>query len=446
MVKEKNSSISRQYYYIFFLKKKTRECKIFIIICSIKRLSMDIYNEVAVYEWLADWYLKNADKHGWDHTKNVCNPDVCGHGVRIPVQIWRHRRTGEEQLAWKMVRPDWPKTEYSVVKKYSCFYVCKRGHTHLCSCQHCNSEERGLVVENQNGNKVCRISGCVVQITREYDWREKKKGAFAPRKARLPDPGGPHSEFAVRAAEQQSRASSSSSSQPHFHNTIDLKMMQSAHRCVVDCLFSHLRQELFYNTRRAKYKQILNKTHQYVKRQRREGKTAYVAQMTTIAINMGWFSNCTYETVVKAQDPSAVVRNICPLIVAFYKCCNALDTHQITFKSFLTFCISFLYCTVRGVRLFNDVEVIPKFSQISFLLPHPSACEAFMKCLWAFYEDTVSPTQQNFLTKTMNHIREVLNFRLDTREKAVAFVKRCEAMTVALREQYSGIIDAAMNS
>jgi len=291
-----------------------------------------------------------------------------------------------------------------------------------------------LLVENQNGNKVCRISGRIVQITREYDWREKKKGAFSARKTRLPDPGA--STFMMGSNSLNAGHSG------HFHNTVDLKMMQSAHRCVVDCLFSTLRQELFYNTRRAKYRQILNKAQQYIKRCKRENKPCFVHKISSIAIDMGWFSNCTYEQVVKVQDPTAVVQNVCPLIVAFYKCCNLLNTEYILFKGFLSFSISFLYSTTRGVEI-HGVRIIPKFANISFLLPHPSSCESFMKCLWSFYEDSTSPTQQNFLTKTMNLIREVLNKYLTTKEKAQAFVRNCETMTVNLRNQYGGALDSA---
>ncbi len=393
---------------------------------------IDPKDDALVYAWIADWYSMN----GAAHTREPCSPETCGHSATIPIQVWKHNATGEERLAWKMVRPPWPKGSYEKLegRSYSCIYVCKRGHTHLCSCNHCNSGENGLLVENQNGNKVCRISGRVVQITREYDWREKKKGAFAPRKTRLPDPGA--SGLIINSNDSRQVGL--------LHNTVDLKMMQSAQRCVVDCLFSTLRQELFYNTRRAKYRQILNKTQQYIKRCKRENKPCFVHQLSTIAIDMGWFSNCTYETVVRAQDAPAVVQNICPLIVAFYKCCNFLDTEQILFKGFLSFAVSFLYSTGRGVKI-HGAQVIPKFANIGFLLPHPSSCEQFMKCLWSFYEDSSSPTQQNFLTKTMNHIREVLNKYLNTKEKAEAFVRNCEATTVNLRNQYGSMLDSALH-
>ena len=387
--------------------------------------SMDPHNEAEVYTYIADWYSRN----GAAHTREPCSSETCGHGVSIPVQVWKHTSTKKEALAWKMVRPPWPKGTYETVKKHSCIYVCKNGHTHLCICKHCNSAERGLLVENQNGNKVCRISGRVVQITRECDWREKKKGAFAPRNARLPYPG-------VSAMNPDLNISGAL-----FHNTVDLKMMKSARSCVIDCLFSPLRQELFFNTRRAKYRQILNKVQQYVKRCKRENKPCFVHQISTIAIDTGWFSNCTYETVLQAQDPQAVVQNICPLVVAFYKCCNMLDSEQVLFKGFLAFAVGFLYSTSRGVKIY-DVQVVPKFCSISFLLPHPSACESFMKCLWSLYEDSASPTQQNFLTKTMNRIREVLNKHLTTPKKARVFVRACETMTVSLRDQYSTVLDS----
>ena len=385
-------------------------------------MSVDPHDNLAVYGWIADWYARN----GAAHTREPCSVAGCSHGMSIPVQVWKHSSTKEEALAWKMVRPSWPKGTYEIVKRYSCIYVCKNGHTHLCSCNHCDSADRGLLVENQNGNKVCRISGRVVQITREYDWREKKKGAFAPRKSRLPDPG-------ASGLKQNNLGA-------QFHNTVDLKMIKSARGCVVDCLFSPLRQELFYNTRRTKYRQILNRAQQYVKRCKRENKPCFVHQISTIAIDAGWFSNCTYETVLRAQDPPAVVRNVCPLVVAFYKCCNMLETEQVLFKGFLGFAVSFLYSTSRGVKI-HGVQIVPKFSNISFLLPHSSACESFMKCLWSLYEDSSSPTQQNFLTKTMNRIREVLNKHLTTIEKAQRFFRSCEAMTVSLRDKYGSVLE-----
>lgn len=396
---------------------------------------LDPRDDAAVYAWIAAWYSAND----YSHTREPCNPSVCGKSFTIPVQVWKHNATGEERLAWKMVRPQWPRGTYRKLdgRSYSCVYVCKNGHTHLCSCDHCNSAETGLLVENQNGNMACIISGRVVQITREYDWREKKKGQFAPRKSRLSDPGA-----AALILNSSDFAASGQAGQ--FHNTITLKLMQSAHRCVVDCLFSKLRQELFYNMRRTKYQQILNKAQQYIKRCKRENKPCFVHHISTIAIDMGWFSNCTYETVVKAQDPPAVIQTVCPLIVAFYKCCNLLASDQILFKGFLSFSVSFLYSTVRGVKI-HDVQVIPKFSNISFLLPHPSACESFMKCLWSFYEDSASPTQQNFLTKTMNLIREVLNRYLTTKEKAETFVRNCETATVSLRNQYGSVLDANLH-
>ena len=117
-----------------------------------------------------------------------------------------------------------------------------------------------------------------------------------------------------------------------------------------------------------------------------------------------------------------------------------LETEQVLFKGFLGFAVSFLYSTSRGVKI-HGVQIVPKFSNISFLLPHPSACESFMKCLWSLYEDSSSPTQQNFLTKTMNRIREVLNKHLTTIEKAQRFFRSCEAMTVSLRDKYGSVLE-----
>lgn len=384
-----------------------------------------------VYNWIADWYVSN----GAPHTKESCDPHSCGAGIEIPIQVWEHKETKQRALAWKRVHPEWSKGDYVILpERVRGIYVCKNGHTHLCAGDRCNS----VPVDNHNGNKVCPLSGRVVRVISQYDWREKKKGAFAPRKTKMTDPGATRL-MMLNGSNAEHEGGPLARRAVQLHNTVDLKLIQLAQRCIVDCLFSQLRQELFFNSRRGKYRQIVNKAQQYIKKCRRQNVTAHVAYINNIAISCGWFSNCTYETVMQAQDPRAVVMNLCPLVVSYYKVINGLNPQQVYFKSFLTFAVSLLYSTTRGVNMYG-VQVIPKFAHISFLLPHPSACESFMKCLWSLYEDNSSPTQQNFLTKTMNNIRNTLNKHLTDATKASAFANHCDSGTVALRNHYSGIM------
>lgn len=392
-------------------------------------------NTAAVYQWL----LTSAISHGITTAGDGCTRSKCGPGKHVPVQVWR-RRDGTEALAWQLSRPNWAKSEYTIAKKYKCFFICKNKHFHNCAVGSCNSADCGMVVENSNGNKVCLTSGRVVEITTVCDWREKKKGQFVARRVKAINPGAQPSlhYFKTNGPLPPTPA--------HLigrcHNTIDLKLIQTASRVVVDCLFSKMRQEFYYNTRRYKKQSIELKAQQIIKRNRRTKKITYVADLNLIGINQGWFSNSTYENVVKSQDPEACTQNVAPMLVALYKKINILVCDQPAVKSFLSFCIATLFCTIRGINL-HGVQIIPQFRNMRYLLPEPFQVECLSRTLWSFYADG-SPSQQNFLTRTQNQIRAAFNSNLKTKEQATAFVHDFRVLTVNLREQYGDRISTSL--
>ena len=399
---------------------------------------VDVMDSTSVYQWL----LASAASKGITRAGNGCTLPGCGPGKQVPVQVWRrHDGTQSDALAWQLSRPNWAKSEYAIVKKYKCFFVCKNKHFHHCAVGVCNSADCGMIVENNNGNKVCLTSGRVVQITTEYDWREKKKGQFAPRRARQINPGTQPSLLFLKTTQL------TTPTEPvvgRFHNTIDLKMMQTAARVVVDCLFSKMRQEFYFNARRSKKQSIEIKAQQTIKSNRRNKKITYVAELNLIGINQGWFGNSTYENVVKAQDPEACTQNVAPMLVALYKKINNLTCNQPTFKSFLSFSIAALFCTIRGVNL-HGIQIIPQYRNMRYLLPEPFQVECLSKSLWSFYADG-SPSQQNFLTRTQNQIRAAFNKNLKTKEKAAAFVRDLRILTITLRDQYGDTISTNLFS
>lgn len=396
---------------------------------------VDIMDSASVYQWL----LGSAVSEGIVGAADSCTPGNCGPGKQVPVQVWRrHGRSGEEDaLAWQLCRPTWNKSQYTIVKKYKCFFHCKNKHFHHCAVGHCNSADCGMTVENNNGNRVCLTSGRVVQVTTEYDWREKKKGQFAPRRARQINPGAQSSIFAKSNGPQSLLPAEPVA---RIHNTIDLKMMQTASKVVVDCLFSKMRQEFYFNARRAKKQSIEIKAQQIIKRNRREKKITYVAELNLVGISQGWFSNSTYETVVKAQDPRACTQTVAPLLVALYKKINSFHPNQPVFKSFLSFSIAALFCTIRGVNL-HGTQIIPQYRNMLHLLPLPNQVESLSRSLWSFYADG-SPSQQNFLTRTQNQIRAAINKNIKSAEGAAAFVRDLRLHTVMLREQYGDAVVA----
>lgn len=391
-------------------------------------------DSASVYQWL----LTSAASKGIVGAADSCNLNKCGPGKQLPVQVWRrHDRSEEDALAWQLCRPAWKKSDYTIVKKYKCFFHCENKHFHHCAVGHCNSADCGMTVENNNGNRVCLTSGRVVQITTEYDWREKKKGQFAPRRARQINPGAQSSMLFAKSKGPQS--STTAESVARIHNTVDLKMMQTASRVVMDCLFSKMRQEFYSNARRTKKQSIEIKAQQTIKRNRRENKITYVAELNLIGISHGWFSNSTYENVVKAQDPRACTQTVAPLLVALYKKINSFQPNQPVFKSFLSFSIAALFCTIRGVNLLG-IQIIPQYRNMLYLLPLPSQVESLSRSLWSFYADGSPSQQQNFLTRTQNQIRAAFNSNIKTVEDATVFVNDLRILTVMLREQYGDVV------
>lgn len=393
---------------------------------------VDVMNSASVYQWL----LASAVSKGIVGAADGCTPGECGPGKQLPVQVWRKKGGSEEDaLAWQLCRPAWNKSEYTIIKKYKCFFHCAKKHFHHCAVGHCNSADCKMTVENSNGNSVCLTSGRVVQVTTEYDWREKKKGQFAPRRARQINPGAQTSMLFAKNKPSSSPAESA----VRIHNTIDLKMMQTSSSVVFVCLFSNMRREFDFNARRAKKQSIEIKAQQIIKRNRRENKITFVAELNRIGIQQGWFSNSTYENVVKAQDPRACTQTVAPLLVALYKKINSFQSpNQPIFKSFLSFSIAALFCTIRGVNL-HGTQIIPQYRNMLYLLPLPNQVESLSKSLWSTHADG-SPSQHNFLTRTQNQIRAAINTNIRSKEAAVAFVNDLRILTVTLREQYSDIV------
>jgi len=397
---------------------------------------VDVGDGASVYRWL----LASAAAVGITGAGDGCIPTECGSGKQIPLQVWkRHDGAEKDALAWQLSRPDWKKSDYAIVKKYKCFFACKNKHFHHCADGICNSADCGMVVENTNGNKVCLTSGRVVQITTECDWREKKKGQFAHRVVRQTNPSVG---ISLLFAKNNNQAEEISGVVGRFHNTVDLKMMQTASGVVVDCLFSKMRQEFYFNARRAKKQTIETKAHQIIKRNRRESKITYVAQLNVIGINRGWFSNSTYENVVKSQDPVACTQTVAPMLVALYKKIQTLSPSQPIFKSFLSFSIAALFCTIRGVNL-HGIQIIPRYRNMLYLLPEPSQVECLSRTMWGFYADG-SPSQQNFLTRTQNQIRATFNANIKTKEEAGAFASDLRILTVTLRQQYGDTVTSSL--
>lgn len=352
-----------------------------------------------------------------------CAPGVCGPARLVPVQIREHLRTGERRHAWLLSKPTWKKGEYTVVKRFNCFYSCQKFHLHHCSACACDSAERGHVVETATGDKACGISGRILEAGTTYDWKERKKGAYTTRTVRRQDPSL-SSDASVTGSHAQ-------------HNANDWKLMRTGASVVHDCLFSKLRHELFANARRTKKRALESKVVQYAKRCKRQHKFIYVAHFNRIAIENGFFSNANYETISRAQNSKATTRALAPLLVSLFKTLNAGNSTPL-FKSFPVFAVSVLYATMRGVNV-HGVQVIPTIKNVDKLLPHPNAIESFFRFLWAFYSDA-HPTQRNFLTKTQNIIKAAL-CKLKDAESARAFRSQSEALAEELRQKYYDLVE-----
>lgn len=363
-----------------------------------------------------------ARARGYAEAGKGCVPGECGPARHVPVQIRECLRTRERRHAWLLSKPPWAKGQYRVVKRFNCFYSCQKFHLHHCSSCTCDSVERGHVVESATGDKVCGVSGRVLEVGTTYDWKERKKGAYTARAVRRPDP---------------SLAGVAVSLDMVQHNANDWKMMRTAASVVHDCLFSKLRHELFANSRRTKKRALESKVVQYAKRCKRQNKFIYVPQFNKIAIESGFFSNANYETISRAQDPKATTRALAPLLVSMFKVLNASKQIPL-FKSFPVFAVSALYTTMRGVRVCG-VQVVPSIRNVDKLLPHPNSIEAFFRCLWTFYADA-HPTQRNFLTKTQNVMKGAL-CKFSSAEEARAFLHATNTLAEELRQKYYDLIE-----
>lgn len=368
--------------------------------------------------------VARAKKMGYAHAGDGCVPGKCGSARHVPVQIREHVATGERRHAWMLEKPSWRKQEYRVVQRFNCFYSCQKFHLHHCSECTCDSAERGHVVESATGDKVCGVSGRVLEVGTTYDWKERKKGAYTARTVRRPDPN-----FSLPGSDIAQ------------HNANDWKMMRTAASVVHDCLFSKLRQELFANTRRTRKRMLESKVVQYAKRCKRQHKFVYVAHFNKIAIESGFFSNANYETISRAQDPKTTTRALAPQLVSLFKTLNGRKSTPL-FKSFPVFAVSALYTTMRGVNV-HGVQVIKAIKNVDKLLPHPNAIEGFFRFLWAFYSDA-HPTQRNFLTKTQNIMKAAL-CKLEDADDARDFCRRTEALAEELRQKYYDLVEKDLN-
>ena len=355
-----------------------------------------------------------------------CTPGVCGESRPVPVQLWVHKRTGERQHAWLWEHPNWGREDYTVEKRFNCFFSCQKFHLHHCCNESCDSLERGHVVENASGDMVCAMSGRVLEVTTTYDWRERKKGSYTMRRARRPDPACACNSGAVGAP----------------HNIRDWKLMQTSFSVVFDSLFSKLRQELHANARRNQKRVLESRVVQYAKRCKREGEYASICEFNKIAIESGFFSSCNYENVVQAQDSRTTMQELAPMLVALFRMLNEM-TPQPTFKCFPAFAIAALYNTMRGVCI-HGTQVIPRVNNMTQLLPHPNTIEGYFRFLWSFYENS-TPVQRSFLTKTKNAIKATLR-RLPDANAARAFKRNTDALTSALKHKYYNLVQKYIDS
>jgi hypothetical protein len=370
--------------------------------------------------------LRRAAARGVPGAGQGCVSGECEECRQVPVQLWRHTKSGETRHAWLLERPEWQRQEYTVVHRFTCFYACRRLHLHHCAVGSCDSVERGHVVKTDAGEVCCGVSGRVLSHEASFDWKERKKGAYTARSARR---AGPvvvlgHAE----GAGQQ-------------HNAYDWKLMQTSVNVIFDCLFSKLRRELYANERRAQKKSLESRVLQYAKACKRQHKIAYVAHFNRLAIENNFFSSRTYDAVVRVQNPRTVLRRLGPFLVALYKTLNA-TTPLPTQKNFPAFGIAVLYLLVRGVTL-HGVRVIPCIPHMGPLLPHPNAVEGFFRFLWAFYAETAT-TQRSFLTKTCNAIKATLRGLADA-AAAVRFERQTQQLAEALRAKYYDIVERELD-
>lgn len=366
--------------------------------------------------------VARAQQHGFGEAAHGCVAGECGECRQVPVHVRRHKRTGEQRHAWLLERPDWDSKDYDVVQRFSCFYACRKFHLHHCAVNACDSLDRGTVVEADNGDVMCAVSGRILHTGTTYDWKERKKGQYTVRRARRPGP----IVALPGAASRQTQ-----------HNANDWKLMQTSVNVVFDCLFSKLRHELYVNERRTKKRALESRVLQYSKRCKREGTFAKVARFQQIAIESGFFSSRTYATVVGRQDSRDTMRFLAPLLVALYKTLNAM-TAQPTFKCYPAFAIAALYTTQRGIKI-AGVSVVDRVRHIECLLPHPNAIEGFFRFLWAFYAESTT-TQRSFLTKTKNAIKATLR-KLKDAGAALQFKRSVDALALALRQKYYSLVE-----
>ena len=382
-------------------------------------------NPAKVYQWL----VQTAKDAGVVHVEDTCTAECLNHacrGVPVPVHLWQEKDTGYYRLVWKYSQP--PKGErkrYRMIKKFSCFFACKQQHLHLCSGENCDSIQSGLYKTNAQGNCVCLYSGNIVQVQESHNWKEAKKGSHASRGVRHSDPG---------ITQHCGQA---------LCNVHDKAMIRSARLVVFHCMFSPLRATIHKHQQMCLERNVKAKAQQYAKSRRRLGKHVMLAELTRISIQQGYFSSCTYDTVLEAHDQETTLRTLAPLVVSLYKTINELCSGL--FKAFPMFACAVLYLMIEGVRIHN-FEIVYKMKYMRVLLPHPTDTEELFRSMSEvvekLYPDATSPAQpqRNFLTKIQKQIQATLRNHVTTLEHAKAFKTTTDQRTVDLRKKYYDIV------
>lgn len=383
-------------------------------------------------ESLYETLVAQAEAQGFTGAGGGCKPGECDRWKSLPVQTWVHARTGETHSpVWMFSKPKWKKKECDV-ECHSCFFVCRKFHIHCCTDECCRGAEGGLHTTNQNGAKVCHISGRVLnQNGFVYDYTNEKKGAYCKRRRSAADPS-------LTGTNNASEGSGGVT-----HNTRDWLMMKTSYAIVLDTLFSKLRCELDATERRAKMVALQSKIASYVKKRKKEGKMSSVIDFTTMAIKAGWFSSCNnYTRVASQQDPVFCARTIAPMLACLMKMLNALEGQE-TFKCFPSFGVSVLYICQKGISMYQ-APIVPALPLLRWLVPYPSTSEPFFRFLWKTFYLQTSPTQRNFLTRTQNAIKACIRKHIQTKEQAQWFRQTMAAQTAQLRETYGDLVEQNM--
>ena len=377
------------------------------------------------------WMLHTARTAGILHAGDKCTPECLNRsnrGVAVPVHLWRHKITNDYRWVWKYSKPTTEeRVNYEIVKKFSCFFACQQLHFHHCSATTCDSVERDMCKRNEQGNLLCLYSHNVVQVQESHNWKEAKKGCHNGRGMRHTDPG-------IHGFPNHARC-----------NVHDKAMVRSARLVVFHCMFSPLRTEIHKNQQLCLQRAVINKVQQYSKTCRRNQKFISLAEFRRISIREGYFSSCTYNTVLASHDQETTLRTLAPMVVSLFKIINEMCDG--TFKTFPMFACSILYLMIEGISV-QGCEIIYKMKYMRILLPHPVETEGLFRSmsqvinkLYPSSSSLLQP-QRNFLTKIQKQIQATLRKNVNTLECALAFKAKIDQNTVMLRKRYYDVVAA----